>query len=119
MRSISRVVGVSINTVAKLLFEAGEACAEYHDAHVHHITAQRVQCDEIWSFCYAKQKNADYITGDPDYAGEVWTWTGIDSDSRLIIAWTISADRGAENANDFINDLYARLSNRIQLSTDG
>ena len=119
MRSISRVVGVSINTVAKLLSEAGEACAAYHDTHVHHVSAQQIQCDEIWSFCYAKEKNLDYVTGDPEYAGNVWTWTAIDRESRLIISWMISADRDADNAKDFIQDLSLRLDNRIQLSTDG
>src|SRR5688572_7945406 len=74
MRSISRVVGVSINTVTKLLIDAGTACAAYHDRHVRNVTASRIQCDEIWSFAYAKAKNVPAAKAAPDGAGDVWTW---------------------------------------------
>ena len=117
MRSICRVVGVSINTVTRLLVDAGEACKAYHDEHVRNIQAQRVQCDEIWAFCYAKEKNV--APEFPDGAGDVWTWVGIDSDSKLIISTMVSPGRGAEYAIEFMDDLRSRLDNRVQLTTDG
>ena len=80
MRSITRVMGVSINTVTKLLVDAGEACQSFHDEHVRNIQSQRVQCDEIWAFCYSKEKNVSPEF--PEGAGDVWTWVGIDSDSN-------------------------------------
>ena len=83
MRSISRTVGVSINTVTKMLVDAGEACAAYHDETVRNVRAQRVQCDEIWSFCYAKAKNVETAKAAPEGAGDVWTWTALDSDSKI------------------------------------
>ena len=119
MRSISRVVGVSINTVTKLLVDAGEACREYHDKTVREAHASRVEADEIWSFCYSKQRNAPMAKGDPDYAGDVWTWTGIDRDSKLILSWAVSPGRGSEYAIEFMDDLRSRLANRVQLTTDG
>lgn len=117
MRSISRVVGVSINTVTKLLVEAGEACLEFHDEHVVGLNSKRIQCDEIWSFCYSKEKNADAATM-PDFAGDVWTWTSLDADSKLICNWFVGG-RDADFANHFMSDLAARLNNRVQLTTDG
>ncbi|WP_227421614.1 IS1 family transposase [Pacificispira spongiicola] len=118
MRSISRTVGVSINTVTKLLVEAGEACAAYHDEAVRNVKAARVQCDEIWSFCYAKEKNVATAKAAPDGAGDVWTWTAIDSDSKMILAYEVG-DRSAATAIEFMDDLRARLANRVQLTTDG
>lgn len=118
MRSISRTVGVSINTVSKLLVEAGEACAAYHDETVRNVTAQRVQCDEIWSFVYAKDKNVKTAKAAPDGAGDVWTWTALDSDSKMILAYEVG-DRSAATAIEFMDDLRARLANRVQLTTDG
>ena len=118
MRSISRTVGVSINTVTKLLIEAGEACAVYHDETVRNVKANRVQCDEIWSFCYAKDKNVKYAKAAPEGAGDVWTWTAIDSDSKMILAYEVG-DRSGATAIEFMDDLRARLSNRVQLTTDG
>lgn len=118
MRSISRVVGVSINTVTKLLIEAGNACVAFHDEMVKNVAAKHVQCDEIWSFCYAKEKNiAPEHQGILGY-GDIWTWTAIDADSKLIISWLVGA-RDSETARDFINDLPGRLSSRVQLTTDG
>jgi IS1 family transposase len=118
MRSISRTVGVSINTVSKLLIEAGEACAAYHDETVRNINAQRVQCDEIWSFCYAKDKNVKTAKAAPEGAGDVWTWTAIEADSKMILSYEVG-DRSAETAIEFMDDLCARLANRVQLTTDG
>lgn len=86
MRSISRVCDVSINTVTKLLIDAGEACLALHDKTVRGVTASRVQCDEIWSFCYAKQKNVAAAKAAPGEAGDVWTWTALDADTKLIVS---------------------------------
>src|SRR3546814_4195981 len=87
MRSISRITGVSINTVTKLLVDAGRACAAYHDEAVREVPAQRVQCDEIWSFCYAKAKNVERAKAAPEGAGDVWTWTALARDSKMILAY--------------------------------
>ena len=123
MRSISRVVGVSYNTVAKLLVDAGEACSIFHDGYVHSVKSEFVECDEIWSFCYAKERNADFIQPNPkntpDHAGNVWTWTALDSDARFILTWLATLDRDTETALVFMADLKSRLANRVQLSTDG
>ncbi len=118
MRSISRTVGVSINTVTKLLVEAGEACAAYHDTTVRNVGSTHVECDEIWSFCYAKGKNVPTAKAAPDGAGDVWTWTAIDADSKMILSYEVG-DRSAETAHEFMFDLRNRLSNRVQLTTDG
>lgn len=118
MRSISRVVGVSINTVSKLLVDAGEACAEYHDRTVRNVKAERVQCDEIWSFVAAKQKNVTGMKAPVEGAGDVWTWTALDADSKLIVSYLVGG-RDADYANAFIDDVAARLANRVQLTTDG
>jgi len=118
MRSISRTVGVSINTVTKLLVEAGQACAAYHDETVQEVKAARVQCDEIWSFCYAKAKNVKTAKAAPTGAGDVWTWTAIDSDSKMILSYEVG-DRSAATAIEFMDDLRSRLATRVQLTTDG
>ena len=111
MRSISRVVGININTVTKLLVGAGEACIAYHDEAVRNVRARHIQCDEIWSFCYAKQKNADRAKGVVDMAGDVWTWTGIDSDTKLVVSWLVGG-RDSGYALEFMDDLRDRLANR-------
>ena len=118
MRSISRITGVSINTVTKLLEDAGKACAAYHDATVRNVKARNVQCDEIWSFCYAKEKNVAAAKAAPDGAGDVWTWTAIDRDTKMILAFEVG-DRSAATARDFMDDLADRLATRVQLTTDG
>ena len=118
MRSISRVVGVSINTVSKLLVEVGQACAAYHDETVRDVGSIRVECDEIWSFVYAKDKNVKTATAAPDGAGDVWTWTAIDADSKMILSFEVG-DRSGDTAYEFMVDLAGRLSNRVQLTTDG
>ncbi len=118
MRSISRVVGVSINTVTKLLVQAGEACSAYHNNTVRNVEARRVQCDEIWSFCYAKKKNVATAKAAPVDAGDVWTWTALDADSKLIVGWLVGG-RDADYANEFMQDIASRLANRVQLTTDG
>jgi IS1 family transposase len=118
MRSIARMADVSINTVSKLLVDAGKACAAFHDEKVRGVTASRVQCDEIWSFTYAKQKNVKAAKAAPEEAGDTWTWTALDAQSKLIVSWLVGG-RDAEYANAFMNDLASRLANRVQLTTDG
>jgi IS1 family transposase len=118
LRSISRVTGVSINTVTKLLVDAGRACADFHDANVRNVTAQKIQCDEIWSFCYAKSRNVPNAKAAPDGAGNVWTFTAIDADSKLMVSWMVG-DRNDVTAYHLMSDLKGRLTDRIQLTTDG
>lgn len=112
-----RMSGVAKHTVLKLLKDLGCACAAYHDAHVRNVTVRRVQCDEIWAFVYAKQKN---VTAEQMAvgAGDVWTWTAIDADTKLILSYTLG-DRGAGTAYTFMQDVASRTRNRIQLTTDG
>lgn len=118
MRSISRVVDVSINTVSGLLVEAGETCAAHHDLAVRNVASKRIQADEIWSFCYAKQKNVATAKAAPEEAGDVWTWTALDADSKLIVSYLIGG-RDAGYAHEFMQDVASRLANRVQLTTDG
>lgn len=118
MRSIERITGVSINTVSKMLVDAGEACLILHDETVHNVKASRVQCDEIWSFCYAKDKNVPAAKDAPEGAGDVWTWTAIDADTKLIVSYFVG-DRSGQSAIALMDDLRSRLSNRVQLTTDG
>jgi len=112
-----RMTGVAKRTVLKLLKDLGCACAEYHQKHVRNLRVRRIQCDEIWAFCYAKEKN---VAPDkmPPGAGDVWTWTAIDADTKLIVSYMLG-NRGAETAEAFMRDLSERLRNRIQLTTDG
>jgi IS1 family transposase len=118
MRSISRVADVSINTVTKLLVDAGEAALTLHDETVRNVKASRVQCDEIWSFCYAKDKNVPGAKAAVEGSGDVWTWTALDADSKLIVAYYVG-DRSGQAAMALMDDLCSRLSNRVQLTTDG
>ena len=118
MRSVSRVAGVIINTVTKLLVDAGRLCAAFHDEKVRNVKAKSVQADEIWSFCYAKNKNVKFAKAAPEAAGDVWTWTAIDADTKLIVSWHVG-DRSQHTGISFIGDLKARLANRVQLTTDG
>jgi IS1 family transposase len=118
MRSVSRITGVSINTVSKLLIEAGEICLAYHSRTVQNVPAKRVQCDEIWSFCYAKAKNVKAAKSAPEVAGDVWTWTALDADSKLIVSYMVGS-RDADAATAFMHDTAYRLANRVQLTTDG
>ena len=118
MRAITRVEKVGINTVTKLLVDAGEACAAYHDEHVRGVKAARVQADEIWSFTYAKQKNVDAAKTAPNGAGDTWTWVAMDADAKLIVSW-LTGPRDGQSAYDFMMDLAERLAGRVQLTTDG
>jgi IS1 family transposase len=118
MRSVSRVCGVSINTVTKLLIDAGRMCAAFHDERVRGVKSAKIQCDEIWSFSYAKAKNVRFAKSAPEDAGDVWTWTAIDADSKLIVSWHVG-DRSQHTGISFMSDLKARLANKVQLTTDG
>jgi IS1 family transposase len=109
---------VSINTVTKLLVDAGCAAANYHNEHVRNLTCKKIQCDEIWAFCYAKQKNVKTAKAAPQGAGDVWTWTAIDADTKLLASWLV-ADRSVQAAVALMNDLKARVTNRMQITTDG
>lgn len=121
MRSISRVADVSANTVDRYLVLAGKACSAFHDVTVRNLTAKRIQCDEIWSFVGMKEKTAKKKADKdarPANVGDVWTWTAIDADSKLIVSWLLgSRDAGA--AYEFMTDVAGRLANRVQLTTDG
>ena len=118
LRATARITGVSRNTVDKLLVAVGKACQKFHDEKVSNVKSRRVQCDEIWSFVYAKEKNVSSDLKDSGEAGDVWTWTALDSDSKLIVSCYVG-DRSAESANYFMQDVAGRLSNRVQLTTDG
>jgi IS1 family transposase len=118
MRSISRVCDVSINTVSKLLVGAGTACAAFHDEKVRDVKARRVQVDEIWSFTAAKQKNVPSMKKPVEGAGDTWTWTAIEADTKLLITWLVGG-RDGEYAMGFMDDLRSRLANRVQLTSDG
>lgn len=120
MRAITRITGVSINTVAKLLTDAGNACAVYHDEHVRGIRGhRRLECDEIWAFVYSKARAVRGAKAAPDGAGDAWTWTAIDADSKLITAYLVSGERDGQAAIAFMDDLRSRLEDRCQISTDG
>lgn len=118
MRAIARVVGISINTVTKLLVETGTACAAFHDETVRGVKTRRVQCDEIWSFNYCKAINKKKAKAAPGDAGDAWTWTAIDADSKLIVSWLVG-DRDSNAGSIFLHDLKRRLANRVQLTSDG
>jgi IS1 family transposase len=119
VRSTSRMTGASKGAVLRTLVKVGKACQEYQDATIRNVKAKRVQVDEIWSFCYAKQKNATAEMWDRvGFAGDVWTFTAIDADTKLVISWAVGR-RDAGCAADFLQDVARRLANRIQLTTDG
>lgn len=119
MRSISRVADVSINTVTKLLVDAGETCLGLHDELVRNVRAHRIQCDEIWAFCYAKARNVATATAAPENAGDVWTWTALDADTKLMVTYFVG-DRSGESALILADDLRNRVAtDRIQITTDG
>ena len=118
MRAASRVAEVSYNTVCAILAEAGPICEAFHDDKVRNVKSARVQCDEIWSFCYAKQKNVPTAKAAPEDAGDLWTWLALDADSKLIISYHVG-DRGGESALEVMTDMAERLAGRVQLTSDG
>lgn len=116
LRAATRLAGVSINTVSKLLVDAGEACAEYQDGAMQHLSCKRLQCDEIWSFIGAKAKHVK--PGHPIDFGDVWTWTAIDADTKLVPSWYVGG-RTTTDALEFMRDVASRLDTRVQMTTDG
>ena len=118
MRAVSRLCDVSINTVTKLLAEAGEFCIAYHDKNVRGLTSKRMRVDEIWSFVYAKHANVRNAKAAPADAGDVWTWTAIDADTKLIATWHVG-DRTFHTGRLFLEDLKQRVDNRMQHTSDG
>jgi IS1 family transposase len=117
VRATSRLTGVAKGTILRLLATVGTACAAYHDKTVRGLTSKRVQCDEIWAFIGAKQKNASDEQRAAGW-GDAWTWTGLDADTKLMISWLVGG-RGQSEANTFMSDVASRLTNRVQLTTDG
>jgi IS1 family transposase len=113
-----RMTGVAKRTVLKLLADLGAACDDYQDQALRGLRCQRVQCDEIWSFCYAKDRNVPERMKDQEGVGSVWTWTAIDADTKLMLTWLVGA-RDAACANRFMLDVASRVEGRVQLTTDG
>ena len=118
IRATVRMSGVAKGTVIKLLERVGKACLEYQRNTFKNLDCKKIQCDEIWSFCYAKEKNVPKEKRGKFGFGDVWTWTAIDADSKLVPSWMIG-DRSAKTAKLFMDDLSSRLKNRVQLNTDG
>jgi IS1 family transposase len=119
IRSTVRMTGASKNTIAKLLIELGAACSEYLDKALVNLPCKRIQCDEIWSFVGCKEKNVTIAKLERDgHVGDVWTWVAMDADTKLICSWMVGERNGA-TAFQFMQDLAGRLTNRVQLTTDG
>jgi len=118
IRATCRLTGAAKGTVLKLLADLGQACVTLHDEGVRGVRSQRVQCDEIWAYCQAKEKNVKPENKGVLGHGDVWTWTALDPDTKLMISWHLG-HRGVADAHRFIEDLASRLANRVQLTTDG
>jgi IS1 family transposase len=118
LRATARMTGVARMTVEKLLRDLGAACACYQDKALRNLPCRRVQCDEIWSFVYAKQKNVPANKREQFGYGDVWTWTALDADTKLVVSWLLGT-RDAGAAYAFMTDVASRLRNRVQLTTDG
>ena len=118
IRAIVRVTGISKNTVTRLLVDAGKACNAFQERTLRNLPCKRIQVDEIWSFVYAKQGNLPKTKQAPKDAGDVWTWTAICADTKLVPSWAIG-DRSSETAIEFMDDLRARMADRVQLTSDG
>lgn len=122
MRSTARTAGVSINIVVKLLRDTGNLCKQLHNDIVKDVKPKHVECDEIWSYCYAKKKNVEKAKAAPPGAGDVWTWIALDADTKLIISWLVGG-RGKVAAVEFVRDLFYRMNEihkgSVRISTDG
>jgi IS1 family transposase len=118
LRAIVRLTGISRTTLQKLLEDAGQAFSEYQDRVLMNLPCKRVQVDEAWSFCYAKQKNVPTAKKAPEGAGDIWTWVGLDADTKLAASFYVGG-RDSEAAMTFMDDLAKRLANRVQLTSDG
>jgi IS1 family transposase len=118
LRAMTRLTGISRTTLLKLLEDAGQAFSDYQDRVLVNLSCKRVQVDEAWAFVYAKQKNVPKAKAAPEGAGDIWTWVGIDADTKLVASWYVgNRDSGA--AMTFMDDLAPRLANRVQLTSDG
>lgn len=118
VRAVSRLTGSAKNAILKLMADAGKACAAYHDEHVRDLESKRIQVDEVWSFVYAKEKNVPGAKAAPEGSGDAWTWTALDADSKLLLAYFVG-DRDAGSASIFMENVGGRLANRVQLTSDG
>jgi len=118
IRAVARVTGKSKNTITKLLVDAGRICSAYQDEHFRNLQTRSVEVDDIWSFVYAKKRNVATAKAASEGAGDVWTWTAIDADSKLVMSWLVGG-RDGEYALSFMDDLKSRLANRVQLTSDG
>ena len=118
IRATCRITDTAKGTVVRLLRDVGKACAEYQDKHLRNLSCQRVECDEIWSFCYAKEKNVPKNKQGQFGYGDVWTFVALDADTKLALSWLVAL-REPEYAYEFFKDIKERLSNRVQLTTDG
>lgn len=118
INSTCRITGRSKHTVLNLLVDIGEVCQKYHDEHVRGLACKRLQVDEVWNFCYAKQKNVPPDLQGVFGYGDVWTWTAVDADTKLIVSYLVGLRHGAY-AKEFMSDVADRLINRVQLTSDG
>jgi IS1 family transposase len=118
LRAMTRLTGISRTTLIKLLEDAGQAFSEYQDRTLMNLNCKRLQVDEAWAFCYAKQKNVPTAKAAPEGAGDIWTWVGLDAQSKLAVSWYVGG-RDSEAAMIFMDDLAKRLANRVQLTSDG
>src|SRR4030042_3528427 len=118
IRATCRMTCIAKGTVTRLLASVGKACTDYQNEHLRNLTCKTIQCDEIWSFCYAKQKNVPEDRQGQFGYGDVWTFTAIDADTKLVPSWLVGL-RDAGYAYEFALDLKDRLANRVQLTTDG
>src|SRR5712691_10066153 len=118
IRSTARMTGAARNTITTLLVQLGTACASYQDRTLRYLTPERIECDEIWAFCYAKAKNVPEDRRGEFGFGDVWTWTAIDPDTKLVPSWLVGM-RDLDDAKLFMADLGSRLANHVQITTDG
>jgi IS1 family transposase len=118
LRATTRMTGISRTTLLKLLEDAGQAFSDFQDRVLVNLKSKRVQVDEVWAFCYAKQKNVPTAKAAPEGAGDIWTWVGIDAETKLVASWYVGA-RDSEAAMTFMDDLAPRLASRVQLTSDG
>ncbi len=118
IRAISRMTGASKNTIVKLLVEAGATFSDYQSETLKNLSSNRIQLNAIWSFVYAKAKNVACAVAPPEAAGDVWTWTAIDANTKLIVSWLVG-DRNGETACRFVEDIAERLKHRVQINSDG
>jgi IS1 family transposase len=118
LRAITRLTGINRTTLLKLLVDAGKSFSDYQDRTLVNLRCERVQVDEAWAFCYAKQRNVATAKAAPEGAGDIWTWVGLDADTKLVASYYVGG-RDGDAAMTFINDLARRLSTRVQLTSDG